>query len=91
MPNIELNLNANLIEGIENLAIRHYGSSQQSSIERVVEDSLELRLMWAELVTEGGKEVEEPVVNWELKSASENRQLRTTVRDLLFRRRENSA
>ena len=61
MAEIDIELDIDLIEGVERLAIRHYGDSRDTSISRVAESALKMRLLWQILANEGGNEIEEPI------------------------------
>ena len=61
MAEIDIELDSNLIERVKGLAVRHYGDSSDTSMARVTESALEMRLLWLDLVKEGGNEIEEPI------------------------------
>lgn len=61
MAEIEIELDGSLIEGVKRLAARHYGDSSDTSIARVAESALEMRLLWLDLAKGGGNEIEEPI------------------------------
>ena len=61
MAEMDIELDSDLIEGVKRLAIRHYGDSSDASISRVGEAALQMRLLWLDLVKEGGNEIDEPV------------------------------
>ena len=88
MEKLNIDLDADLIEGIRQLAVTHYGDSGDASISQVVEAALEMHLMWAELVKEGGMQVEEPITNWEFETSLTNEQAQAELRKSLFKRRE---
>ena len=61
MAEIDIELDSSLIEGVKRLAVHHYGDSSDTSIAHVAESALEMRLLWLDLVKEGGNEIEEPI------------------------------
>lgn len=83
----DIELDADLIEGVRRLAVRHYGDSGDASIDRVAESALEMRLLWQDLVKGGHNEIEEPIVNWKFANGESAGQLPTEIRGWLFKRR----
>ena len=63
--NLELEVSADLIRGVKQLAKLHYGDSDFAAVSKVVETALHMRLEWLDLVEKAGSEVEEPVARWE--------------------------
>lgn len=61
MMNIDVELDNDLIEGVKQLAARHYGDSSDTSMAHVAESALEMRLLWLDLVKGEGNEIEEPI------------------------------
>jgi len=61
MAEIDIELDSDLIRGVKRLAVSHYGDSSDTSTARVAESALEMRLLWLDLVKEGGNEIEEPI------------------------------
>lgn len=61
MAKLEIELESDLINRAKQLAVRHYGDSGDTSISRVAESALKMRLLWSILVKEGGNEIEEPI------------------------------
>jgi len=84
---LEIEIGAELLKAARNLALRHYGDDGSSSTARVVQAALAMRLLFLDLAEEGGREVDEPVANWDFDDANANDQLQADIRDLLFRRR----
>ena len=80
---LEIEIGSELIDGIKDLAIRHYGDNGDNSVSRVVEDALLVRLMLLEGLGSAGQEVGEPIINWE----PGNEQTKPEINDWLFRRR----
>ena len=70
MPDLELELSADLITALRQLAQRHHGDSDDVAVSRVVEAALEMRLQWLSLAGEAASEVEEPVLTWETEGTS---------------------
>jgi len=87
MAELDIELDDKQIDGIKRLAVRHYGDSEDVSIDRVVETAFEMRLLWEDLVKGGSNEIEEPLVNWEFAARQQAEQLPPEIRDWLFRRR----
>jgi len=87
MAEIDIELDSDLLEGVRRLAIRHYGDSEDVSIDRVVETAFEMRLLWEDLVKGGSNEIEEPLVNWEFAARQQAEQLPPEIRGWLFKRR----
>ncbi len=83
MGNLDIELDSHLVEGMKRLAEHHYGDSGDASIGRVAEAALAMRLLWLDLVKEGGNEIEEAVASWEFPDG----QPPAKIRDWLFRRR----
>jgi len=61
MAEMDIELESDLVEGVRRLAARHYGDDSNTSISRVGEAALEIRLLSLELVEEGGNEIDEPI------------------------------
>jgi len=61
MAELEIELESDLIDRAKQLAVRHYGDSEDASISRVAESALKMRLLWSIVVKEGGNEIEEPI------------------------------
>jgi len=80
---LEIEIGNELIDGIKDLAIRHYGDNGDASVSRVVEDALLVRLMLLEGLGSAGQEVGEPIINWE----PGEEQTKPEINDLLFRGR----
>jgi len=87
MANLDIELGAELVEAVKDLAVRHYGDSGEASLSRVVESALEMRLLAKELVPGGGDEIEEPIRSWESPNKQLGEQVPGEIRDWLFRRR----
>ncbi|MFQ5872190.1 MAG: hypothetical protein ACE5JL_00110 [Dehalococcoidia bacterium] len=87
MATLDIEIAAELLKAAKRLAVRHYGDAEDTSIIRVIEVALVMRLLWLDLVEAGGREVEEPVVNWEFGNKDAKHQAQAALRDWLFRRR----
>lgn len=46
MVDVELELSAELIELLRELALRYHGDSEDATISKVVEDAIMMRLLW---------------------------------------------
>ena len=83
---LEIELGNELIEGVKDLAMRHYGDSSDASFSRIVENALDMRLTLLERLGDPGQEVDEPIINLEPKEP-EGEKAKTEIQDWLFRRR----
>ncbi len=83
---LEIEIGNELIDGIKDLAIRHYGDNGDNSVSRVVEDALLMRLVLLEGLGSAGQEVGEPIINWEPQESSEEGPT-CRIQDWLFRSR----
>jgi hypothetical protein len=75
-----------LVEGTKYLALRHYGDASETSIRRVVESALEMRLLSIILVEGGENTIEEPITDWEFTNNKPDEQLPDEIQSWLFRR-----
>ena len=57
MGTLEIEVNVDLLKAVENLAFRHYGDTESSSITRVGEAAIAMRLLWLDLLEPAGHEV----------------------------------
>lgn len=87
MAEIDLDLNEKLIEKIRRTAERDYGDSGEASVRRVIEASLEMRILFHSLAGFCGSEVEEPTTNWEFMDQTPGGHGSPTVQDWLFKER----
>ena len=87
MATLEIEIGGELLKATKSLALRHYGDDGRSSTLRVVQAALAMRLLFLELAELGGREVGEPVANWEFGDDESGDHVQTSLRDLLFRRR----
>ena len=82
---LEIEIGNELIDGIKDLAIRHYGDNGDNSVLRVVENALLVRLTLLEELGSAGQEVDEPIINWEPQEP-EGERAKAEIQDWLFRR-----
>jgi len=61
MAEIDIEVDGDLIAGVKRLAVSHYGDDSDTSMDRVAESALQMRLLWLNLVKEGGNEIDEPI------------------------------
>ena len=87
MGTLEIEVNAELLKAVESLAFRHYGDAGSSSITRVCEGAIAMRLLWLDLLEPGGQEVGEPVVEWGTEGHGTPGETGSEVREWLFGRR----
>ena len=87
MAKLDIELSNNVTDEIRFLAMHHYGNSGDASVDRVVEAALQMRLVWMDLVGEGGNEVDEPLLGWEFASRAPADQSAVEIRSWLFGRR----
>ena len=62
---LEIEIGNELIDGIKDLAKRHYGDNGDDSVSRVVEDALLVRLVLLEGLGSAGQEIDGPIIKWE--------------------------
>ena len=63
MTELEIDLNADLLRQVKRLAERHFGTSDEEAMGKVVESALQMRFLWLDIAEDAGKEVEEPVIS----------------------------
>lgn len=86
MAELEIYLDGKLLEGISELAVKHYGEDSELSRKRVVETALEMRIIWSNSIERGQQETNEAVSNWEFSESPANGKDTSTINDWLFRR-----
>ena len=86
MAKWDIEVGSGLIDGVKRLAARHYGDVSDTSIARVTEVALEMRLLWQELVKGSENEIEETVINWKFMNGESTGQLSAEIRSWLFRK-----
>ena len=87
MAVLNVEISSDTIKGIKDLAVRHYGDDSDSSISRVIEVALEMRLAWREHAGSAGDEIEEPLVQWEFAEVKPEQQRQPDIQSWLFRRK----
>ena len=83
---LNIELAGEVIETIRAIAVRHYGDNRDTSVSRVVESALEMRLLSIRLIDRGGDEIEEPMARWEFVNKQPAEQLSTEIQRWLFRK-----
>ena len=90
MADLDVELESKLMERVKSLAVRHYGDSGPTSIRRVFETALEMRLLWIDRAKAVGAEVEEPVVDWQCGRTPATDPSKPEIGEWLFGRRTQS-
>lgn len=83
---LNIELGDAVIERIRAIAMRHYGDNGDTSVSRVVECALEMRLLSIRLIDRGGDEIEEPMARWEFLNKQPAEQLSAEIQRWLFRK-----
>jgi len=86
MAELEIYLDQKLLEGISELAIKHYGEDSESSRRRVIETALEMRIIWSNSIERGQQETDEAVSKWEVSGPAISEENAGIINDWLFRR-----
>jgi len=86
MADLELNIDAKLLEGISRLAIKHYGDDSEMSRQRVIETAVSMRLLWSSSVEKGQQETDEAVSTWEFPELTMKQENNGSIQNWLFRR-----
>jgi len=81
---LNIELGDEVIERVRAIAMRHYGGNGDTSVSRVVESALEMRLLSIRLIDRGGHEIEEPMVRWEFVNKQPVEQLSAEIQRWLF-------
>jgi hypothetical protein len=84
MMDLNIELDDEVIERIRAIAVRHYGDNGDTSVSRVVESALEMRLLSIRLIERGGDEIEEPMARWEFVNKQPVEQLSAEIQRWLF-------
>lgn len=87
MAVLDVEIDSDIIKGIKELATRHYGDDSDSSISRVVEVALEMRLAWRERAGRAGDEIDEPLTRWEFPEVKPEEQCQSIIQSWLFRKK----
>jgi hypothetical protein len=86
MAELEIYLDRRLLEGISELATKHYGEDSESSRRRVIETALEMRIIWSNSIERGQQETDEAVSKWEFPESTAERENSDSIQNWLFRR-----
>ena len=84
MATLELTLTAETLKSARTLALLHYGDAEGSSLGRVIEAAILMRLLWLDLLEAAGQEVGEPVAEWGTEGHETPGQAVPEVREWLF-------
>ena len=87
MVDVELELSAELIELLRELARRYHGDSEDATISKVVEDAIMMRLLWLDQSGNVANEIDDPVAQFEVQTSPSEEHVRAAIKDFLFRRR----
>ena len=82
MAEMELEIRADLLQGLRLLAQQQYGDEGEAFVGKVVEAAIEMRLS---LLGEDEIEIEEPVSHWQFDSTSGNGSLPEPIIDWMFK------
>jgi hypothetical protein len=86
MMDLNIELGDEVIERIKAIATSHYGNNRDSSVSRVVESALEMRLLSIRLIDKGRDEIEEPIAHWQFVNNQPTEQLPEEILSQLFRK-----
>ena len=86
MEKVEINLSKSQIEEIKELALSVYGNCEITTMTRVVEDALKMRIVWHVLNGELSVQIEEPLIDWTFAEEKSNDEVRGQLLELLFKR-----
>jgi hypothetical protein len=86
MAELDIELGEEVIESIRAIAVRHYGDSEDASVNLVIESAIEMRLLSIKLAEAGAAEIEEPIANWEFGDKQPAKQLPVEIQSWLFRK-----
>ena len=70
MGQIEIEVTADVLKMVKQLAADHYGDSDEAAMGQVVQAALEMRLKWFDVAGTAALEVEEPIASWETRDES---------------------
>lgn len=88
MVDVELELSAELIELLRELARRYHGDSEDAAISKVVEDAIMMRLLWLDQLGDVANEIDDPVAQFEVQTTPSEEHVRAEIKDFLFRGRQ---
>lgn len=83
---LNIELGDEVMERIRAIAMRHYGDNGDTSVSRVVESALQMRLLSIRLIDRGGDEIEESMARWEFVNKQPAEQLSAEIQRWLFRK-----
>jgi hypothetical protein len=86
MMDLDIELGDEAVRRIRAIAVSHYGDNGDTSVGRVVESALEMRLLSAKLIDRGQDEIEEPITHWQFLDKQPAEQLPAEIRSRLFRK-----
>jgi hypothetical protein len=86
MAELEMYLDGKLLEGISELAVKHYGEDSESSRKRVVETALKMRIVWSNSIKMGQQETDEAVSQWEFPESTVKQEDSDGIQNWLFKR-----
>lgn len=89
MAKLDIELGEEVIESIRAVAVRHYGDSEDASVDRVIESALEMRLLSMRLAEAGAAEIEEPIAHWEFGDKQPAKQIPAEIQSWLFKKGGN--
>jgi len=85
VANLDIYIDDKLLEGINRLAIEHYGDDSEASRKRVVETALKMRMIWSRSVEGDQGETDEAVSEWEFPELQPEDDT-DSIKNWLFRR-----
>jgi hypothetical protein len=89
MEKVEINLSKIQIEEIKELAQSIYGNCEISTMTRVVEDALKMRVVWHLINGELSVQIDEPLIDWTFAEEKSDDEIKGQLLELLFNKRGN--
>jgi hypothetical protein len=86
MMDLDIELGEEAIQRIRAIAVSHYGDNGDTSVSRVVESALEMRLLSVKLIDRGRDEIEEPITHWQFVDKQRAEQLPVEIQRQLFKK-----
>ncbi|MGD0779620.1 MAG: hypothetical protein ABR954_02400 [Dehalococcoidales bacterium] len=86
MAEVEINISDEMLEQINQLAIKQYGDGSETSKGRVIETALKMRTLWSCSIMKGQDEIEEAISRWEFSQSPIPGENDDSVNKWLFRR-----
>jgi hypothetical protein len=83
---IDIELGDEVMERIRAIAVNHYDSNEDASVNRVIESALEMRLLSIGLIDRGRDEIEEPIAHWQFVNNQPTQKLPEEILSQLFRK-----